>query len=67
LPVTGSAPAATSRSEPSLGLYALPFRYRLNDPLAETMIEAPAGDDQTVVQKLFFVELRLVKGLLSQH
>ncbi|PZV08670.1 MAG: hypothetical protein DCF21_20405, partial [Leptolyngbya sp.] len=40
----------TSRSEPSLGLYALPFRYRLNDPLAETMIEALCCIDQYTLE-----------------
>jgi hypothetical protein len=35
-----SATAASSRSEPSLGLQALSFRYRLTYPMTETMIEA---------------------------
>jgi hypothetical protein len=35
--------AASSRSEPSLGLQALSFRYRLTYPMTETMIEAIGG------------------------
>ncbi len=35
-----TAPAASSCPQPSFGLQALSFRYRLTYPMTETMIEA---------------------------